>query len=593
MRFLFSGAAVFLLLVSVIAHASMRASLDSTTIAEGDTVQLTLEHEGQSSDQPDLSPLQQDFDVLRTNRSSSIQIMNGSMISHVQTIITLSPKHAGQLTIPAIEWAGQRSAPFSLTVTAAGAGASNSAGGAPGGAPPAKKVFLETSVDDSDPFVQQAMHVTVRIYRAETVFKAGLDFPATNDALIEQIQSDEHRVVERNGQQYDLVERHYLLFPQRSGSLSLPGPVLEGQVAIRIRNDQFNNDPFADLFGASGGMMAGTKPIRMQADAIVLNVRPRPATSGAGPWLPARDLALTSEWHPDKLQAHVGDPITVDLHLQAEGLTATQLPDLSSLLDLPNGLKAYPDQAKLNNSVRGDTVIGSHDQSIALIADQPGDYVVPALHLSWFDTKVNETREVSLPARTLTILPSLGLSNAPSPAAQATAPTPAQPSADSLGTPATAQAALGPGGKRLWMGISVGFALLWCVTMLAWWRSRQRAPRPLDAAKPPQPRAPVGGAQARAQFREACRRNDAHAARHCLLAWVAAAWPDEPIPGLDALAKRLADAAVTPKLAELDRACFAGADWDGTGLLQALTDLPPLRARSGGGRGDGLAPLYP
>jgi hypothetical protein len=83
MRFLFSGAAVFLLLVSVIAHASMRASLDSTTIAEGDTVQLTLEHEGQSSDQPDLSPLQQDFDVLRTNRSSSIQIMNGSMISHV------------------------------------------------------------------------------------------------------------------------------------------------------------------------------------------------------------------------------------------------------------------------------------------------------------------------------------------------------------------------------------------------------------------------------------------------------------------------------------------------------------------------------
>ncbi len=169
---------------------------------------------------------------------------------------------------------------------------------------------------------------------------------------------------------------------------------------------------------------------------------------------------------------------------------------------------------------------------------------------------------------------------------------PATSNDESQGTPATAQTASGPGGKRLWMGISVGFALLWCVTMLAWWRSRQRTPRPLDAAKP-QPRAPVGAAQARAQFREACRRNDAHAARHCLLAWVAAAWPDEPIPGLDALAKRLGDAAVTPKLAELDRACFAGADWDGAGLLQVLTDLPPRRARSGGGPGDGLAPLYP
>jgi len=129
--------------------------------------------------------------------------------------------------------------------------------------------------------------------------------------------------------------------------------------------------------------------------------------------------------------------------------------------------------------------------------------------------------------------------------------------------------------------------------MLAWWRSRHRAPRPLGAAKPPQPQAPVGGAQARAQFRQACRRNDAQAARHWLLAWVAAAWPDEPIPGLDALAKRLEDAAVTPRLVELDRACFAGAVWDGKGLMQALTDLPPRRSRSGRGPGDGLAPLYP
>lgn len=582
-----------LLLLPPGAQAALRASLDSTTISEGDTVRLTLERDGQTSDQPDLSPLQQDFDVVSTNRTSSIQIMNGSIVSHIQAIITLSPKHSGVLTVPAVEWAGDRSEPFPLTVTAGGAGSPNSTGGAA----QARKVFVETSIDDADPFVQQAVHVTVRIYRAETVYKAGLDFPATSDALIEQIQSDSHRVVEKFGQQYDLVERRYLLFPQRSGTLKLAGPVLEGQVAIRIRNDRFNNDPFADLFGASGGMMAGTKPIRVEADPIVLNVRPRPANSGAGPWLPAHDLKLTSEWHPDNLQAHAGDPITVDLQLQAEGLTATQLPNLSSLLELPNGIKAYPDQARLDNAVRGDTVVGTHKQSIALIADQPGDYLVPALHLSWFDTAANETREVNLPARKLSILPAVGGSRAAAPSATMSGaaanepPAAAAPVAPTVAPAALQAAARAGSGTRLWIEISAGLACVWLATLLAWWLSRRRAAgsaQPMSGAQA----ATLGAAQARTRFHAACRRNDAPAARRALLAWVAAAWPEESLPGLDALGRRIDDAAIAPKLVDLDRACYAGATWNGADLLQALKELPPRRARSSA-NGDGLAPLYP
>ncbi len=583
------GAAVLLLLLSAAAHATLRASLDSTSIADGDTVRLTLERDSQTGEQPDLTPLREDFDVVSMNRSSSIQITNGSMVSHIQAIITLSPKRTGQLTVPAIEWAGDRSAPFTLTV-AAGAGNPNAAGGAA----PAKKIFIETSVDEPDPYVQQAVHVTVRIYFTEDLYKGDLTFPAGNDALVKQIQSDEKRVVDRNGQRYNVIERRYLLFPQRSGPLKLPGPVLEGQVAIRLRNDRFNSDPFADLFGAAGGMIAGTKPIRIEADPLALNVRPRPPNSGAGPWLPARELSLTSEWHPDSLQAHVGDPITVDLQVQAEGLTAAQLPDLATLLELPSGLKAYPDQAKLDDTARGDAVIGTHKQSIALIADRPGDYLVPALRLSWFDTKTNETREVNLPARKLSILPPLGGNRAAAPPAPAAVVgSNASPAAAAQPLSPAAPAAPAMGGARLWIGISGGLAIVWIATLLAWWQSRRRGARaaPLGARQ----QAPLGAAQARKDFHEACARNDAAAARRALLAWAASAWPEESLPGLDALAARIGDAALAAQLVELDRACYAGAAWHGAGLRQSLKDLPPRRTRSSGsdGPGGGLAPLYP
>jgi hypothetical protein len=591
------GATVLLLLLSAAAHATLRASLDNTSIADGDTVQLTLERDGQTGEQPDLAPLRQDFDVVSMNRSSSIQITNGNLVSHIQAIITLSPKRTGQLTVPAIEWAGDRSAPFTLTVSA-GSGSAN----APDGAPAAKKIFIETSVDEPDPYVQQATHVTVKIYFTEVLYKGDLTFPASNDALIKQIQSDEKQIVERNGQRYNVIERRYLLFPQRSGPLKLPGPVLDGQVAIRVRNDRFNSDPFADLFGAAGGMIAGTKPIRVEADPLVLNVRPRPANSGAGPWLPARDLSLTSEWHPDSLQAHVGDPITVDLRVQAEGLTAAQLPDLAALLELPSGLKAYPDQAKLDDTARGDVVVGTHKQSIALIADRPGDYLVPALQLAWFDTKTNEMREVNLPARKLSILPPLSGGRTAASPAQATVggsnalPAAAgltQPPAAGNGPQSAATSALAIGGTRLWIGISGALACVWIATLIAWWQSRRRVARAAPVADVA--RTAVGAAQARKDFHEACARNDAPAARRALLAWVAAAWPGESLPGLDALGARIDDAALSAQLVELDRACYAGAVWRGAGLRQALKELPPRRVGSSGsdGPGDGLAPLYP
>jgi len=583
------------------ASAAVRATLDSNTVALGETVQLRLDRDDQPNGDPDLSPLRADFDVVSTSSSRTIQITNGSVAAHVQVNVLLAPKHTGQLTVPTIDWAGETSTPLPLTVSA---GTPNAAAGAQAGAVSAKKVFLETSVDPPDPYLQQAVRVTVRLYMAEPLYKAGMDFPANNDALIEQLEADTRRNVQKNGQEYEVVERHYLVFPQRSGSLSLPGPVVAGQIAVRERRDQFANDPFADLFGAGAGMVTATKPIRVEGEPIVLNVRPRPAAAGDGPWVPARNLTLTAEWRPDTNELHVGDPVTLVLHLQTEGLIATQLPDLSKLLVVPAGVKAYPDTPKLKSEQRDDTVIATRDQTIALIAGQPGDYTVPSLRLSWWDTRTNEMREATIPGRSFKVLPAPVATNPPpTVASDQPATAPSQP-------PGTSGAVAGSAtisrNLLLWIGLSVALALLWLVTMLAWWRARRRRPRPVTAvaaaasgaadaapadAAPPGA-APPGAAQSRKQFHQACAQDDAPAARRALLAWVAAAWPEETIAGLEALASKLQDVAISAQLLELDRACYAGVPWRGAELLTLLKDLPRVPGRSRGG-GGGLAPLYP
>lgn len=579
------------------ALANINASLDTTQIAVGDTVQLTLEHDGRTSGQPDLAPLQQTFDILGTSTSTSIELVNGSASEKTQVILTLAPKVAGRLTIPPLDWDGQRSQPLSLSVTGAD-GAPQASGTS---AQPAPNVFMETRVSPEHPYVQAAVQLTVQLFTAETLYHANLDLPESGDVVAKRVGTDESSQAERNGRTYQVVTRHYLLFPLHSGKLSLPGPVLDAELAISQRRQQYATDPFGGGF-FYGPFFRTIRPVRLSANPIALTVRARPANAVGSYWLPARDVSLTASWDPAKLTARAGDPVTLDLTLDATGLTSAQLPDLSSLLSLPAGLKGYPDQPKLDDSTQGGELVGSRDQTIALIASTPGHYTIPTLTVSWWDTQTNQPRVATLPGRTLTILPAPGSATAtaaappaPATAARQTAPAGAQHSAAPAAAPAPPATRM-PSETRTpseWEWISIGLAVVWLATIAGWlWSRRSRRARVTTSSpRQPAPTLSHDPSKERAAFRAACEANDAHAARAHLLAWATALWSATP-PGAGAIAAKIGDAAVAELLRDLDRACYAGGPWQGRPLAAALTDLPAPTAQSARGR-DGLAPLYP
>lgn len=556
------------MLMAVTAQGAVKATLDANQIGAGDSVRLTLQYEGQTRDQPDLTPLQQDFDIVSTSRSNNMQIINGTVSSHTEAQVVLSPKHPGQIALPQITWAGERSNPLTLTVSATAAVQADS-------------VFLETVIDQKQPYVQAAVNVTVRVYSGEQLLQASLEFAGNSDVLVQQVEADRNRTLEKNGRQYEVVERHYVLFPQKSGELKIPGAQLAGQVVVRSRPDRSATDPFAGLFGAAGGLAGGTKPIRVHGDDVVLNVRPQPSDVDARYWLPAQNVTITENWHPDTAEVHVGDPITRDLHMRAEGLTAAQLPDLSALLSPPTGIKAYPDQAKLANSAQGDVVIGKRDQSVAMIADQAGTFELAPLRLTWWDTRTNQSREVTLLGRTLKILPAVS---------RAAVPSPSGTIGTGVATGKLGAAPATPAGGRAnalrdpWLWISLGLALLWLGTMLAWFMSR----RPIRKT------VPLSAPKARAQFQAACRRNDAQGARGALLSWAVSAWPESPPRSLAALSRRISDDKISALLLQLGRTLYRGAPWDGAALAAAINELPPRGGAPGDGNtnGGGLAPLY-
>lgn len=538
----------FLLLCSLPAHALVDAMLDRNRIAYGDSVTLTLQRDGNSSTQPNLAPLQKDFAILARSRGTSVQIVEGRLSAQTQVQLVLSPRHGGRITIPPLAWDQERSAPLALEVVG-GVDVSAATG-------PHSHIYLSASLAQGKPYELAAIPLKLRLYTDEPLYQATLTLNAGNDVLVRQIGQDSERSETRDGRNYRVVERDYLLFPQKSGRLRLEGAVLDAQVASN-RND----DPFAQAFAQIfGGMPGGSlRPVRIQGEPIILDVLPRPAGIAPQDWLPARQVRLEETWSDQAMHANV--PVTRQLRLTALGLAAAQLPDLAARMPLPPGIKAYPDPAVVADTQKDGSIEGRREQGIALIALQPGRYEIPEMRVGWWDTEQHQMRVAVLPARTLEVLPGA-------------APAPVMPQAPFVPAAPVAPAADAPevtgGVAGFWPWLSLALALL-TIIAIAWGIRRGRPARPL----PPTPEttsAPRASAARRA-FHQACQRNDAAAARQHLIDWAAATWPEAPPAGLNALARQLDDTAAA-EVRALDRACYVGEAWRGTALHDALRELP-------------------
>ncbi|HUW36542.1 MAG TPA: BatD family protein [Rhodocyclaceae bacterium] len=540
------------LLAATPALASLQAQVDRNPVAIDESFTLTL----QSSDgggEPDLSVLQRDFDVLGQSKSSSIQIINGQTSRSVQWQISLMPKHAGRLQIPAISVGSQSSQPIELTVSAA-----NQAQAAQGG-----ELFLEVSAEPQVAYVQQQIIFTVRLYRKVDLGNGStLSDPAFPhmDALVERLGGDRSFQTLRNGQAYSVIERRYAVYAQKSGQFSSAPVVFDGDV-IAGGGGFFSFDPFGQ----------NSRHLRLRSKTVTLSIKPIPAGLSGSRWLPASKLLLTEQWSENPPEFTVGEPITRTLTLSAAGLTASQLPALDG--QPIAGLKRYPDQPALKDNPDGQGITGTRVQKIAIIPTRAGNITLPAIEVKWWNVAADREEVASLPARNIAVLPG---------AQQPALPPPPQVVAALPAPPGSAASA----GWWPWLALSLGVG--WLATLLAWaWRAREKS-RPGKPAV-----AEERLAQLERRLKGSCTANDAGDAKAQLLSWAKRRWPEQPPTSLAALA-RLCDPELAAALGELDRTLYSGvaSRWRGETLWQLFSQHGPARKEQRSEQQSSLEALY-
>ena len=109
---------LLLCLAQPLLAADVTAIADRDRIGTGESLNLELRIEGKSSDDPDLSVLNRDWDILSRSSSSQTQIINGHLSRSKSINLTLMAKRSGELEIPSICFGQDCTSALPITVSA-------------------------------------------------------------------------------------------------------------------------------------------------------------------------------------------------------------------------------------------------------------------------------------------------------------------------------------------------------------------------------------------------------------------------------------------------------------------------------------------
>jgi BatD DUF11 like domain len=559
-----------LLPLSAMANGA-HAVLDRNEVHLGETVTLNVRIDNtMDASTPDLSALNNDFEILGASTNSVLNDVNGQQTAQVIIGIALRPKHVGDLQIPSLTIGSNQTQPLTLHVDPP----DNSATAADNH----KDVFVDVTADPNRAYVGQQLLVRVRLFFDVNINGGTLPDPQADGADLRRLGGDTDYESVRNGKRYHVVERRYALIPQRAGTVTIPSFEFQGE-AIEPA------DPADPGLLGQGGLFGNSTPVEADSTPVTIDVQPTPSNWGKTTWLPARALTLDLQGLPSDGKITVGQPLNLHMTVEATGLPADALPEPS--LPTIDGAMVYPDQPTNTTQDDGQWLTGRRERGFAIFPQHAGTLTIPATTLTWFDVQSGQQQVATIPARTLTVVAAANGSPA-TPSSTAQSAVTAIP-APASSVPATSNATARSTAPSIWQWVAIISVGLWLLSIAAflWWRRSRPKPASSDMR-----RATDSARHLRHAFMDAASGRDSTLQAHSLLAWARSERPS--LQNLGQLSAELASEAQREAIEHLQRAQYADhVASDGPDLAAVFANGFAWRVEKTSTDDSPLPPLYP
>lgn len=597
--------------------AAFEVQVSQRTIPEGESFQLYLRQDG-GADQPDISPLNEDFIIVGQRKSYKSTYVNGKSEKFNENVLTLIPKKTGKVMLPPIRAGKQQSQAIELTVVPGGSPipAGTGQGSAATDADVQARVFIRSEAAQKKPFIAEQVLYTVKLYSSpeSPILDGTIIPPQAAGITVEQWGDVTRSRTELEGKLYDVIEYRFLLFPQQSGKITIAPVRFQGAV----NDPNARNEDMMGFFGFSGGGaftgFFGQKTIAVQSTEIILDVQPVPSGVEGNVWLPAKSVAVSEDLTPPKAEVNLGEALTRTITVMVNGVRDSQIPDLT----FPDGAgyRQYPGKTDSKNLFDKNGIVGVKTRQIVFMPTKAGELVLPKLEIPWFDIATKQIKTAVLPERKIKVLASEGtsvpeftppVSSAASTSASAVPALVVQP----VETNSSEVLPLGQGiepeallqtpvlwGRHLNTSPTMLFAagiLFGVVVMMFIWFVFHRFIVSKAKKNGTGKQRDISRQQAENQLKEACRKNDAAAAKEALIKIGAVFWPHHPPLTLTDMANRFDGGEILVQIELLNQIIYGNKDmeWDGQDLWNAFQSVRQAFRKSCQTDDTPVPPLYP
>ena len=392
---------LFLVLVNVsLAQTRLEVKMSKTTLKVGESVQLSFVFNAVGDDF--IPPKINGFQVNGPMVSQSENIINGAYSGNQQFAYVIQAIRPGKFTIPSamVEFKGRifKSQPVIVTVlnqNIKGEKQTNedsyvSKNNVGKNAP----VFIEAEISKTNVYINEPIEVSYRVYlnpKFKIEKENKINFPKYNNfwSQTEDLRDNHWEQVAVNGRiYYTKLFRRTVLYPQKTGNLSIDPLSLDFNIAYPTGELDFFNDPQYET---------ARRVIATPSKTIV--VKPLPEKGKPENFTGAVGV-FEFNVVVDKLESKTGEAIQIDFVVKGTGnLKLFELPKPN----LPADFEIFEPTHKedIEENIRG--MSGSISDSYTVIPQNKGKFLVKPQQFSYFDIQSKSYKTISSDEINLTI----------------------------------------------------------------------------------------------------------------------------------------------------------------------------------------------
>ena len=259
-----------------------------------------------------------------------------------------------------------------------------------------KELFLVASTNKTKVYEQEAILLTYKVYTTVDLRELDGKIPDLKGFHMQEVELPANKsfsLESYKGKNYKtVVWQQFVLFPQQTGILEIPPVEYEGTIYQQVRSA----DPLDFFFNGGSSYVKVQKTLR--TPKLTIEVSPLPAGKPASYYGGVGEFSISSDISTQELKEN--EAVTVRLIISGTGnMKLLKTPEVL----FPSDFEVYDPKVDNNFKLKTNGLSGNKAIEYLAIPRHAGDYEIPGVEFTYFDTKSKEYKTLTTPSYNLKV----------------------------------------------------------------------------------------------------------------------------------------------------------------------------------------------